>query len=381
MDAAPSAGHSPAPPDPAAPRFPIMKINPTDATPPPHAGNPIRIGIAGLGRSGWDIHALTLAGLPGQFRIAAVTDPNPDRCREAAGQFGCRTHPDWQALIADREVDIVVLATPSHLHCEQTLQAIAAGKDVICEKPMASSIEEADRMIQAAHRGGRLLTVFQNNRYMPSFQQVRQVIASGVLGRIVQIRISIHSFARRWDWQTLKEFSGGELNTTGSHFLDQALVLFGPSEPEVFCHMERTLTSGDAEDHVKLILRAPGAPLLDIEISKACACPQNRWHVMGTRGGLTGTVSELAWKFTDFTNLPPRPVDRHPPPDRSYNSEQYDWQEDRWVLPADPPSIHTRFYEDLYLTVRENAPLAITPESALRQIAILEKCRQLCPVA
>lgn len=340
------------------------------------SSSPIRIGILGLGRSGWFNHALILQKLPGQFTLAAVTDPDPFRCQEAVRNLQCRSHPDAASLMKDPEVDLIVVATPSQLHASQTIEALEAGKDVVCEKPMARDTTEADRMIRAAQKARRLLTVFQNNRYMPSFQQVRQVIASGKLGRIVQIRMSIHSFGRRWDWQTLKEFGGGELNNTGPHFLDQALQLFGPAEPQVFCHLERTLTSGDAEDYVKLVLRAPDAPLIDLEISKAFAYPLNLWQVTGTQGGLSGTASELSWKYVDFSRLPPRPVDRKPTTDRSYNTETYEWIQESWKMPPDGIPTQTRFYQDLYRTIRHQAPLVITPQDIRRQIALIEHCHR-----
>jgi scyllo-inositol 2-dehydrogenase (NADP+) len=340
----------------------------------------VRVGIAGLGRSGWSNHALTLQALPKQFKIAAVTDPDPKRCAEAAGNFGCKTYGDLNSLLADPEVDLAILATPSQLHCDQTLAALAAGKHVVCEKPMAANSAETARMVAAAQKTDKILTVFQNQRYMPSFLKVREVIASGKLGRIIQIRIAIHGFARRWDWQTLKEFSGGELNNTGSHFMDQALLLLGPNDPEISCHLERTLTSGDAEDHCKIILKAKNAPMIDLEITRACAYGQDLWLVMGTSGGLTGNASQLRWKYVDFAKMPPRPVERTPTPDRSYNSETLEWKEETWEQPKDLPSTQTCFYTDLYKTLREHAPLSITPQSVQRQITMMERCRKLCPV-
>ncbi|MEO6845726.1 MAG: Gfo/Idh/MocA family oxidoreductase [Chthoniobacterales bacterium] len=339
----------------------------------------VRVGIVGLGRSGWAIHALTLAGMPEQFAVVAVTDQSEERRQEAVAKFGCRAHENLESLLADNEVDLVVLATPSRFHYEQALQAFSANKNVICEKPLSSTSDEATQMMKAAKAAGKVLTGFQQNRYMPSFVKLREVIASGKLGRIVQIRICIHGFGRRWDWQTLKEFSGGELNNSGAHFIDQGLQFFGSTEPEIFCHLDRTLTSGDAEDHVKVVLRAEGAPVVDVEITKSCAFPQNMWHVMGTEGGLTGTQKELTWKYVDFSKLPARPVDRQPTPDRSYNSEQYDWTEEKWTLPPDQPVQYIPFYQDLYKTLKKGTPLVVTPESIQRQIAVLEKCRKLCP--
>lgn len=335
----------------------------------------VGVGIAGLGRSGWDIHAATLRKIPNKYKIVAVTDLIPDRMQEAAEQLHCRTYPDFDSLLKDKEVELQIVATPNHLHPAHTIAALKAGKQVVCEKPMAITAAQADEMIAAATEAKRILAVFQNRRYAADFIKVRDVIQSGKLGRIVMIRIAIHGFSRRWDWQTLKKSGGGSLYNTGPHFLDQALQLFGDAEPEVFCQMERALISGDAEDHVKLILRAPGAPMIDLEVTSACAYPRERWLVMGTRGGLTGTGTSLRWKYVDFDAMPSRPVDRSPIPDRSYNDEDLVWHEETWD--QDPEIPRLPFYMDLYKTLREGALLVITPESVRRQIAIIEKCHEL----
>lgn len=341
---------------------------------------PIRVGIAGLGRSGWNIHVPLLAELPTQYRIVAAVDSDPKRLAEAQDRFACRPYADYEDLLKDPEVELVVVALPTHLHAEASIRALEMGKAVVCEKPMAASLADADRMIAAAEATGNLLTIFQNRRYMPDFLKVREVIASGVLGRIVLIHIVSSNFGRRWDWQTLKEYGGGMLNNIGAHYVDQALQLFGEGQPEIFCHLERVLTLGDADDHVKLILRGPGAPMIDIELSSACAYPQDNWHIMGTQGGLVGTTEHLRWKYIDPSKLPPRQVDRRPTPDRSYNAEEYDWHEEEWDIGEYQGPGQLGFYLDLYATMRRGEPLAVTPRSVRRVMWVLEECHRLSPV-
>src|SRR5688572_7262765 len=99
----------------------------------------VNVAIAGLGRSGWDIHAKTLEKLKSSFRVVAVTDTRPERCREAVQRLGCRAHPSESALFADPDVELVVVATPSHVHATQAMEALQRGKHVVCEKPMALS--------------------------------------------------------------------------------------------------------------------------------------------------------------------------------------------------------------------------------------------------
>ncbi len=341
----------------------------------------VPVGIAGLGRAGWGIHAEYLAPLADKLRVVAVSDPDPARQREAQERFGCRAYSEYADMVRHGGIEVMVVASPSHLHAEHSIQAMRAGMHVMAEKPMAHNLADADRMLAVARETGRFLTVNHNYRNIPGFLKLREVIDSGVLGRIVEIRMAWHSFQRRWDWQTLKEFGGGMLNNYGSHAVDRALVLLGDVEPDVFCHMECTpLYAGDAESHVKIILRARGRPLIDIEMTSACAYPQEDWLVMGTQGGLAGSARQFRWKYFDPQAVPARPLTREPTPDRSYNHEELPWQEEAYTSPDEDSWGYRKTWLDLYATLRQGAPLAITPESVRREIAVLEACRRLSPV-
>ncbi len=340
------------------------------------SGSIVTVGIAGLGRAGWGIHADTIAPLADKYQVVAVCDPLVERQREAEERFGCRAYDTYEELLADDQVELIVVAVPSHLHAEYSIAALEAGRHVLVEKPMAGCLADVDRMIQAAEKADRILTVNQNYRNMPGFLKVREVVESGVLGRIVLIRIAWHGFSRRWDWQTLKEMDGGQLNNAGTHAIDRALLLLDDPEPEVFCQMETTpVYSGDAESHVKVILRPKSGPMVDIELTSACAYGQDEWLVMGTQGGLTGSSTQIRWRYVDPQDLPPRPVTKEPTPDRSYNREELPWREVSCDLSAARTFAYEKVYSDLYATLREGAPLAITPESVRRQIVILDECR------
>jgi len=348
----------------------------------------VKVGIVGLGRSGWEIHANTLAKFPKMYEMKAVFDPIEERRQEAVNRFGCNTYSDFESIINDVDIELIIIATPNHLHSSQTIKALRAGKNVVCEKPMAVNLAEADAMIAACKDSGKILTIFHNRRYYPDFLKVKEVIASGKLGRIILIKIHSHSFKRRWDWQTLKKFGGGELRNNGPHFIDQALQLLGSNEPEVFYDLQKTLTLGDAEDHVKIVLKYPECPVIDIEITNACAYPLKKWMIMGTQGGLTGKTSSIRWKYFDMKSLPPRKVKENPTPNRSFNQEEIPWKEEIWHKSKRHPLISKifrnkhdslesgsyYFYEELYRTLCENTPLAITPESVRRAMWVIEKC-------
>ncbi len=260
----------------------------------------LNVGIIGQGRSGRDIHAYSLSKMPEYYNIAAVVDPLKERRNRAKEELGCDTYADYRELLDRTDLDLIVNASPSHLHVPISMDILQSGFNVLCEKPLARRTEEVDALIKAAESSGKLLAVFQQSRFAPAFEKMGKVIESGILGRIVQISIAYNGFfSRRWDWQTLQENNGGNLLNTGPHPLDQALQLFGPdAQPQVTCSMDSANTFGDAEDYVKLLLQGEGRPTIDVEISSCCAYPGYTYNVQGTQGGLRGSTSHLEWKYS-----------------------------------------------------------------------------------
>jgi len=342
----------------------------------------IKVGIAGLGRSGWNIHVNLLSQIPDFYQIVAVCDPDEKRRKEAKEKFNCRDYIDFDEFLKDEDIELVIVATLSNLHAEHTIKALKSGKNVVCEKPMATNLKDVDEMIKTSKETKKILTIFQNRRYAPDFLKVKEIIDSGIIGKVIMIKMYAHSFGRRWDWQTLKKYGGGTLNNTGPHMIDQALQLFGEKEePEIFCHMEKTLALGDAEDHVKIILKGKFSPMVDIEITSCCCYPSENWLVMATNGGLKGTFTELKWKYFNPDDLPERKVDEKPTPDRSYNVEQIPWKEEqKWVFTEKDSNYQINFYIDLYHTIKNKKPLKITPESVRRVMRVIEKCHQIAGI-
>ncbi|HET7767366.1 MAG TPA: Gfo/Idh/MocA family oxidoreductase [Chloroflexota bacterium] len=336
---------------------------------------PVRVGIAGQGRSGWGIHVRTIRGLPEQFRVVAVADPLAERQEQAHSELGCRAYTTFDDLLKDDEVEVVVVSSPNRLHAEHSQRALAAGKHVVCEKPFALAAADADATIAAARAAGKHVIPFQNRRYEPTFKKVREVVASGVLGELLLVRLCAHSFSRRWDWQTLLEFGGGQLANNGPHALDQAMTFVGPGTMELFADLRNGLSSGDGEDHAKVTMKGESGPTVDVEVSTVAAYAQERWTIFGTSGGLTGARGGLKWRYVDWSKMPPRPVDRNPTPDRSYNREQLTWAEETWEAPSGGEGDNALFYADLYRTLREGAAPAIKAEEARRYVEVLERCR------
>ncbi|MBO0811132.1 MAG: Gfo/Idh/MocA family oxidoreductase [Microlunatus sp.] len=339
----------------------------------------IGVGILGLGRSGWGIHAAAISGHDG-FEVVAVADPEPERRAEAVAEFGCTAYPEPEGVIADDRVELVVVATPSQTHVPLALSALSGGRHVVVEKPMAQEVAGVDRMIAAADRAGRVLTCYQPRRLDPDFLAIRELVRSGRLGEPLLVRRTIHDFTRRRDWQTLRRFDGGMLSNTAPHLLDQVLQFADPdTDFDLLADLRHTVGAGDAEDHVLLVLRPKGAagPLLQVEASSAVAIAQPAWFVVGTAGTVSGSAPELTVRWSDPASWQPLSLDEGPAPERRYGSrETLCWDQEQVGGAGTGRSVALAFYDNLAAAVREGAELLITAGSIRRQIGLLARARR-----
>ena len=348
---------------------------------PANSKGPLRVAVLGQGRSGLDIHCRHFKTAPRQYQIVAICDLLGDRRRRAAEEMGCETYADYRDLLARDDLDLVVNALPSYLHFQATIESLNAGHHTICEKPLAWSVTKLDEMLATARKARRKLLPFQQSRNAPQFQKMLQVIDSGVLGRIIQVSLSFSGFARRWDWQTLQEYKGGNLLNTGPHPMDQAMRLLDFKMPQhILCAMDRANTYGDAEDYVKILLRTKGKPVIDVEISSCTPFPQNMYAVHGERGGLTGGPSGLTWRYYNPGKAPKQKLIRNSLPGPSYCREELVLIEKTW---QPNKAQHNSFafmskvyYDHVYAVLRAGAKPQITPQQVRVQTAVIQECHR-----
>ena len=345
--------------------------------------NPIKVGIIGFGRSGCKIHADAIALQKDKFTVVAICDELPDR-RSHEAFPEAKPYADAASLLADPEVELVVVASYNLTHARIAEQALNAGKHVLCEKPFGFTTADVDSMIATAKRNNRILQPFQQRRFASDFQAVQEVLRSGVLGKIGFIRIIWPGFARRWDWQTSRVRGGGQLYNNGPHLIDDGVELFGDAEPEVSCRVRNMLGAGDAEDEIEVHLHAPGSPDVEMIISATCAYPQDRWLICGSNGTLRGSGDSIEWKYVDWSKYPERQVDMMPLEGRTYCSEKLEYATGSWsenagqtdggagANPATAPTLE--LYDTLYRAIRLGEPQVITPEQIRRRVAVLEAC-------
>ena len=345
---------------------------------------PVRVGIAGYGRSGCDIHGRWLVEVPEQFTVVAVADQLPERRADAVARFDCAVYEDYRDLLAGAEIDLFINALPSLLHPTGSIEALARGFNVVSEKPSARTVADFDRVVAASEQAGKRYLPFQNSRFYPFFAKMREVIASGVLGEILHIHSNWGGFGRRWDWQTLQEFHGGNLLNTGPHPVDHAVMLFGEEMPQVFCRMRSVQPfGGDAEDYCVVVLYGDGKPTIEISLNSYLAYPPADMYVVsGAFGGLAGGANGLRWKYFDPEQAPKHEFWKPWSRNREYCRETLPWVEESWA-PEDGDTfqiLSRGFYNNVYDVLTHGAEPVIKLAEVRRQVAVMEECHRQNPL-
>lgn len=145
---------------------------------------PIRLAIVGTGHRGW-AHIAAIKAIPGLV-IVALADPTPANLDRAASMIpGAKTYSDYRRLLAEeKDLDAVAVVTPSFLHAEVTIAALNRRLNVLCEKPMATKVEDANRMIEAAEKSGKLLYIGFQKRFNPANAKLHELATAGEIGKI-----------------------------------------------------------------------------------------------------------------------------------------------------------------------------------------------------
>lgn len=279
----------------------------------------IRFGIVGCGVIS-PTHAAALKQLPDDAELVAVADVLPERAKALAEKFGVKKiYASDEALIADGEIDAVIITTPSGLHAASTVKALRAGKHVVVEKPMEISLAACDAMIAAERETGKVLTVISQHRFDHATIVVRDAIESGRLGKIVLVEMSVRwwraqSYYDSGDWRgTWAMDGGGCLMNQGVHTVDLMRWLAGP----VKSLYARCATAAheriETEDVATATLNFANGAVGSLIASTSCF--DGLPAMLGIYGTLGSAVIEgdrlKLMKFKDGTSVAAEAVNRH----------------------------------------------------------------------
>jgi predicted dehydrogenase len=241
----------------------------------------IKLGVIGFGGMGkWHAKNAPRAGV----EVAAVCDIAEERWKEAE-EGGYRLYKSAEALLADSNVNTVVLTVPNHLHKEMCLKAAAAGKNVITEKPAALSVAELDEMEAACKKTRVFFTAHQNRRWDKDMLIVKKAYDEGLLGKLFTIESKLHSGnGYMHEWHIYKKYGGGMIYDWGVHLIDQILFMMpGVKITSLYADVKNVLHE-EVDDYFKIIMKMSNGITVHIELSTYILEYQPRWLIAGDKG-------------------------------------------------------------------------------------------------
>ncbi|MDR3707344.1 MAG: Gfo/Idh/MocA family oxidoreductase [Capsulimonadaceae bacterium] len=341
---------------------------------------PIRLGLLGIGRAGNGMHFGELAGQEDKFRYVACCDLIEQRVADTVARFeGCRGYARYEDMLADENVEIVDIATRSCDHFAHAKLALEAGKSVLIEKPMTCTFDEAKKLVAIAETAPGSLYVRHNRRFEPAFQHIREIIASGILGDVYEIKLRRVGYGRRDDWQTIKEFGGGQLLNWGPHVIDHALRLLESPVKSMWSNLRRIAAVGDAEDHVRFIVTGENGRIVDGGISGGTAIGEPEYLIWGTKGSLSCTGDSITMRYLDPARPPaPRAANPETPTVATFGgADNLHWVNATITAsPATGCDTGSTIWEQLYEAFRNGKPFPITLDEAVGVMEIVSAIKR-----
>lgn len=270
-----------------------------------HKTGPIRLGLIGCGSIAASAHLPAIARLPGLVRLVATADVSLAAALEAAAPAGADAYDDYRRVAEREDVDMVLLATPEYTHREQVEFAAAHGKHVLCEKPMAPSLADADAMIAACEAAGVRLMIAHSRRFTRRYQLVRDALDRGEIGRVLTVRENERRsrpmpgqegyYWRPDHWTSDPERSVGAVLTNGIHETDLLRWFAGAEPVTVFAEHSTTIAGNRVPDFITLTVTFANGVIGSAEVSNCWPAGYPSYHQLelyGTAGAIRSRDSD-----------------------------------------------------------------------------------------
>ncbi len=280
----------------------------------------VKVGMIGAGQIAYN-HCRAVNSHP-QGRVVAVADPNAERAEQLKAEFELeKTCAGAKELIADPEIDAVCIAVPNKFHAPLSEAALAAGKHVLLDKPFALNRAEAQRVLEAAQKSGKVFLLGMNFRYLPAVQAIRRSTRAGTLGEVYHAKATLmrhRAIPKLGTWFGNKELAGGGvLLDLGVHLLDACLYAMDNFEPVAvtgavyskFGHRglgegswgmsDRDGGTFDVEDFATALIKMKNGATVQLDVSWMLHMQQARQvlHLFGTEAGASAFPEPKLFRF------------------------------------------------------------------------------------
>ena len=330
----------------------------------------IGIAIVGYGGMG-EKHSRLVLNTAGCY-LTGVYDILPERGR-AAEQAGFSAYVSLNELLADDVAMLVIVATPNDSHEDLCVEAMKAGKHVICEKPAAMDSAALSRMIQTAEYCRTLFTIHQNRRWDEDFLTVKRIFDEEIIGKVFTIESRVHgSRGIPGDWRKFKACGGGMVLDWGVHLLDQVVTLAGRDILSVYAQLSY-INGGECDDGFKILVKYDSNLTFHVEVGTTNFISLPRWYMLGKTGSAVINDWALNGQITALSSGVEHdavPVTIGAGMSKTMAPRDAESLSD-FPLP-EPAVMCAGFLENVLDAIRGNAELIVKPEQAMFVMRLME---------
>lgn len=245
----------------------------------------ITMGIFGFGGMAYTHHYKWIVEKIPEIAIKGAFDIDPER-EQVIKECGLKVYLTSESLLADEEIDLVLITMPNHFHKDYAIRSLRAGKHVLCEKPCMLCSEDLEEVLAVAKETGKIFTVYQNRRWDRDYLIVKRILDSKEIGKpfFIESRVNgKHGIPA--GWRCFKEAGGGMLYDWGVHLIDQVLQIFDCPITELYCQMFH-LKYEEVDDNFKLFMKFENGVCVTIEVGTFHLIAAPRWLIHCDEGSL-----------------------------------------------------------------------------------------------
>ncbi|ADI00421.1 Gfo/Idh/MocA family protein [Salisediminibacterium selenitireducens] len=336
------------------------------------ARTPLTVAVVGFGGMGG--HHVDHLDELSYFEVKGIRDIRESQ-ELLAKKKDLHVYPDLQAVLDDRDVDVVLIATPNDSHRDIAVQAMRHGKHVICEKPVAMNAAEMEEIMQVEQETGQVFVVNQNRRWDEDYLSVKKLRDEETIGEVFHTECRIHgSRGIPGDWRQKKAQGGGMLLDWGVHLVDRQLLMFPERVTDVNCTFQH-IRNAEVDDGFRLTLTFESGKTSYMEVGTFNYVALPLWYVNGTKGSAVIHSWDMDGKVTRLeTDREPdaRPIKAGAGLTKTMAPRFDDGTVKDLPVPRVDASIH-EFYDNVYETIHGRSEIIVKNDEVLRVMRLLEK--------
>ena len=341
----------------------------------------IKLGIIGFGFMGHEHYKMMKSF--DEITVTAICDRVPEMMEDITDE-GIGKYTDARRMLAEADFDTVIISCNNNQHFDIVSQCARAGKNIICEKPAAMTVQEFDKMMQVVEENGVSFTVHQQRRYDTDFRTMKEVVDQKLVGDVYTIQSSLYGYnGNMHDWHVYRAEGGGMLYDWGVHLIDQILwMMQGVKLRTVFADV-RNVIMKECDDFFKIQLVFENGIRAEIELGTYFLSDRpgwfaRHWFVGGNKGSAycDGFDAEGKCVTTEhlLTQMPGSKPLGAEGPTRSFGTPA-----PGLILTSPLPEVqvsHRNFFENYLAAMDGREELMVKPEEVRRTLAVMEACRK-----